>query len=136
VLYFDARLPTPANLLAFLPAVVLAMLISFAFSFIINLTAFWLLDNSGVVLLSNVVLTFLSGFILPVAYFPPALQALVRALPFESITGLPAQIFLGQLAPGQLARTLATQAAWAVALTALGLAVQAAAMRRVVVQGG
>jgi ABC-2 type transport system permease protein len=136
VLYFAARLPTPADLLAFLPTIVLAMLISFAFSFLVNLTAFWLLDNSGVVLLSNLMLTFLSGFILPVAYFPPALQALVRALPFESITGLPAQIFLGQLAPDQIARALATQAAWAVAMTALALAAQAAAMRKVVVQGG
>jgi ABC-2 type transport system permease protein len=136
VLYFGARLPAPADLLAFLPAVALAMLISFAFSFMVNLTAFWLLDNTGVSLLANVVLTFLSGFILPVAYFPPALQAVVHALPFESITGLPAQIFLGQLAPAQVARAMATQAAWAAALTALGLAMQAVAMRKVVVQGG
>jgi ABC-2 type transport system permease protein len=136
VLYFNARLPAPADLLAFAPALILAMLLSFAFSFIINLTAFWLLDNSGVVLLSNVMLTFLSGFILPVAYYPPALQALVRALPFESITGLPAQIFLGQLAPEQIMRALLTQAVWAVAITGLGLAVQAAAMRKIVVQGG
>jgi ABC-2 type transport system permease protein len=136
VLYFGARLPGPADLLAFLPAISLALLISFAFSFLVNLTAFWLLDNSGVILLANVLLTFLSGFILPVAYFPPPLQALVHALPFESITGLPAQIFLGQLAPAQLAQALATQAAWAVALTALGLAAQAAAMRKIVVQGG
>ncbi|MBX0326975.1 ABC-2 family transporter protein [Oscillochloris sp. ZM17-4] len=136
VLYFGARLPAPADLLAFLPAIILAMQVSFAFSFMVNLTAFWLLDSTGVTLLSNVMLTFLSGFILPVAFFPPALQALVHALPFESITGLPTQIFLGQLAPAQIARALATQAAWAAALTALGLAMQAAAMRKVVVQGG
>lgn len=136
VLYFGARLPSLADLAFFVPAILLAMLVSFAFSFLVNLSAFWLLDSTGVILLANVVLTFLSGFILPVAFFPPWLQAIVHALPFESITGLPAQIFLGQLAPAQIGRALATQAQWAAALTALGLAAQAAAMRKVVVQGG
>jgi ABC-2 type transport system permease protein len=136
VLYFGARVPTPADLLAFAPAIALSMLVSFGFSFIVNLSAFWLIDGTGVILLANVLISFFSGFLLPIAFFPPALQSLARALPFQAITGLPAQILLGQLKGPALAEALAVQLAWAGALTMLALAAQAAAMRKVVIQGG
>jgi len=136
VLYFGARVPGPADLIAFAASVALALLVSFSFSFIVQLSAFWLLDNTGVSLLANVVLTFFSGFIMPIAFFPPALAAVARALPFQAITGLPAQVLLGQIAPADLPATLLLQLGWAVALGALGLAAQAAALRKVVVQGG
>lgn len=136
VLYFGARVPGAGDLLAFAPAIGLALLISFSFSFMVNLTAFWLVDSTGVILMANVLLSFFSGFLLPLAFFPPALQAVARALPFQAITALPAQIFLGQIQGPALAGALMLQLAWAVALTALALAVQAAAMRKVVLQGG
>lgn len=136
VLYFGARVPSPADLLAFTPAIALALLVSFGFSFIVQLSAFWMLDNTGVTMLANLVMTFFSGFLLPLAFFPPVLQAIAWALPFQAITALPAQIFLGQIPPADIPATLLIQLAWALALTALGLAIQAAAMRKVVVQGG
>lgn len=136
VLYFGARIPAPADLLAFIPAILLALLVSFAFSFCVNLSAFWLLDSSGVILLSNTLLSFFSGFLLPLAFFPPALRAVAELLPFRAISGLPAQIFLGQLRGADLAYALLIQLGWAAALTSLALALQAAAMQKVVVQGG
>jgi ABC-2 type transport system permease protein len=136
VLYFGARIPGPAELLAFLPAVAVAMVSSFAISFCVNLLAFWLLDVTGVILLVNVLISFFSGFLLPIAFFPPALQTLTYALPFHTITSIPVQIFLGRIAGPALAPALAAQLAWAVALVALALAVQSRAMRKVVVQGG
>jgi ABC-2 type transport system permease protein len=136
VLYFGARIPSSADLLAFAPAVMLSMLVSFAFGFSVNLSAFWLIDSSGVIMLATVLISFFSGFLLPIAFFPPALQAIARALPFQAITGLPAQILLGQLKGPDLLAALAVQLAWAVALTLLALAIQAAAMRKVVIQGG
>ncbi len=136
VLYFGARIPTPADLLAFLPAIALALVISFAFSFCVNLAAFWMLDTMGLILLANVLLSFFSGFLLPLAFFPPALQAVAYALPFQAITSLPAQVFLGRLGGEALAPTLALQLFWALVMLGLALALQRAAMRKVVIQGG
>ena len=136
VLYFGARLPALADLLAFLPSVALALVVSFAFSFLVNLSAFWLIDNTGVIILANLVLSFFSGFLMPLAFFPPPLQAIAYALPFQAITAMPTQLFLGQIAPAQLPQTLLIQLGWAVILCALGLALQGAALRKVVVQGG
>jgi ABC-2 type transport system permease protein len=136
VLYFGARVPAPADLLAFAPAVLVAMVSSFAISFCVNLAAFWLLDITGVILLLNVLISFFSGFLLPIAFFPPALQAVAYALPFHTITSVPVQIFLGRTGGAALAGALVVQLAWAVALTAVALAAQSLAMRKVVVQGG
>jgi ABC-2 type transport system permease protein len=136
VLYFRAYLPSPSETIPFAAAISLAMLISFAFSFMVNLTAFWLIENSGVTLIANILLGFFSGFLLPLAFFPAPLAALARLLPFQAITGLPAQIFLGQISGIALAPTLLLQLFWAVALTGLAALTLRAAMRKVVIQGG
>ena len=136
VLYFGARVPGPREGLAFVAAIGLALLLSFAFSFIVNMSAFWLLESSGVMMMANVMLSFFSGFLLPIAFFPPALAAVARALPFQAITAVPAQIFLGQVSGAALGQALLLQLGWAAALVLLGLLMLRAAMRKVVVQGG
>jgi ABC-2 type transport system permease protein len=136
VLYFGAYLPAPTELLGFVAAVALAMLVSFAFSFLVNITAFWLIDITGIILIANVLLSFFSGMLLPLSFFPPPLAALARALPFQAITGLPAEVLLGHIRGVALVGTLLLQACWALALTGLALLALRAAMHRVVVQGG
>lgn len=136
ILYFSAHLPSVHELLAFAVAVSLAMLASFAFSFMINSVAFWLLDVSGVFLIANIVLGFLSGFMLPIAFFPPSLAAVARVLPFQAMSGLPAQVLLGQITGAELVQTLLLQAFWVVVLTSMALLVLRAAVRKVVIQGG
>jgi ABC-2 type transport system permease protein len=135
-LYFLTYLPSPGQLLAFTLAVALALLVSFALTALINMTGFWLLDASGVTMLCNIVLSFFSGFMLPLSLFPPLLSAVARALPFQAITGLPAEIFLGRVRGQALAEALALQALWAVVMTGLALLVLRAAVRKVVIQGG
>jgi len=136
VLYFGAHIPTSGEALGFAAAISLALLVSFAFSFLVNLTAFWLIDSSGVMLIANVVLQFFSGFLLPLAFFPAPLATLARLLPFQAITGLPAQVFLGQISGAALLPTLLLQAFWALALGGLAALALRAAMRKVVIQGG
>jgi ABC-2 type transport system permease protein len=136
VVFFGARIPEPRELLAFAAAIGLALILSFAFSFIVNMSAFWLLDSSGIMMMANVMLSFFSGFLLPIAFFPPALAAVARALPFQAITGLPAQIFLGQIAGPALAGALLLQVFWMLVLVGVGLLMLRAAVKKVVIQGG
>ena len=136
VLYFRAAVPPAAQWLGFAAAIALALVLSFAFSFIVNMSAFWLLDTSGVTMVANIMLSFFSGFLLPLAFFPAPLAAVARALPFQAITGVPAQIFLGQISGTALGWALLLQLGWAAALVGLGLLMLRAAMRKVVVQGG
>ncbi|WP_026370678.1 ABC transporter permease [Kallotenue papyrolyticum] len=136
VLLFGARLPTPGALAGFGAAIGLALLLSFAYMFLVNLTAFWLLDNTGVVLIANILLSFFSGFYLPLAFFPAALQAVAAALPFQAITSLPARIFLGQIQGPELGAALLLQSAWVVVLFGLNRLMLRLAVRTIVIQGG
>jgi ABC-2 type transport system permease protein len=56
----------------------------------VNLSAFWLLDSTGVILLMNMIIQFFSGFLMPIAFFPPILQQITRALPFQAVNNSPA----------------------------------------------
>ena len=136
VVTFQARVPSVPEVLAFGAAISLAMLVSCAFSFTVNLTAFWLIDNTGVIIIANVLLGFFSGFFLPLNFFPAWLAQIARRLPFQAITGLPSEVFLGHIRGVALLSALALQTFWAVALTALGLLILRAAVRKVVIQGG
>jgi ABC-2 type transport system permease protein len=136
IVTFGARIPRLHDLALFLVAVVLALLVIVAYNFIVNLASFWLLDNTGVAIIANVLMAFFSGFIIPLDFFPPLLQALARALPFQAMSGLPGQIFIGHFDGPAAIAAIMVQAFWAVALTASALLVLQAAMRKVVVQGG
>ncbi|MFE0523587.1 ABC transporter permease [Streptomyces sp. NPDC058954] len=133
-LFFDMALPADVTTwLAFLVSVVLAMLVSFAIRYLVALTAFWLMDGTGVIQMAWLVGWFCSGMLLPLNVFPGALGEIVRALPWSSLLQAPADVFLGRADPLE---TYAFQAVWAVVLLGAGRMVQAAATRRVVVQGG
>ncbi|ALV35454.1 ABC-2 family transporter protein [Streptomyces sp. CdTB01] len=133
-LFFDMALPADViTWLAFLVSVALAMLVSFAIRYLVALTAFWLMDGTGVIQMAWLVGWFCSGMLLPLNVFPGALGEVVRALPWSSLLQAPADVFLGRADP---LGTYAFQAVWAVVLLAAGRTVQAAATRRVVVQGG
>jgi ABC-2 type transport system permease protein len=136
VLYFGAEVPTPAAALAFGLAIALALLVAFAYFFLVNMTAFWLIDATGVLMIANIGMSFFSGFLVPLAFFPPWLAAVANVLPFQAITGLPVQIFLGQIGGADLIAVFALQLGWAVVLNVLALAVLRRAVRKVVVQGG
>ena len=136
IVLFGAYIPSPAQVLAFVPALILAVLVSFSLNFIVNMSAFWLIDATGVMGLANVLLLFFSGFLLPLAFFPPFLQAVAAALPFQAITSLPAQVFLGKLDGLALLPALLLQGFWAIVLLAISLVILRSAMHKLVIQGG
>ncbi|MEU6402142.1 ABC-2 family transporter protein [Streptomyces sp. NPDC046985] len=133
-LFFPVALPAdPLTWLAFLGTLPGAMTVSFSIRYLAALSAFWLLDGAGVTQMAWLAGYFCSGMLLPLNVFPGAFGEAVRALPWSSLLQGPADVLLGHASP---LGTYAFQGAWAAALLALGRLVQAAATRRVVVQGG
>ncbi|GAA2255452.1 ABC transporter permease [Streptomyces ruber] len=133
-LVFELALPgDPFTWLLFLVAVLLGLVVGFAIRFLVALCAFWLLDGMGAAQLAGLCGIFFSGMLLPLNVFPGALGEVARALPWSSLLQRPADVLLGQADP---LGTFAFQGAWAAALLAAGRLLQAAATRRVVVQGG
>lgn len=136
IVLFGAHIPTLGELALFLVAATLALFVIIAFTFIVNLSAFWLLDSTGVNSITNVLIGFFGGFSIPIAFFPAPLAAVAQALPFQAMSGLPAQVLIGQLQGTLALQALMLQLFWAIVLTVLALWTLDAALRRVVVQGG
>ncbi len=136
-LVFQLALPAdPLRWAAFLLAVVFGAVVSFALRFLVALTAFWLLDGAGVTQVTMLAGTFFSGMLLPLNVFPGALGEVARALPWSALLQVPADVFLGRHTGLGLLRTYVFQLGWAAVLLTAGRLLQAAATRRVVVQGG
>ncbi|MER7946610.1 ABC-2 family transporter protein [Streptomyces sp. NPDC096079] len=137
-LVFGFTLPSgPGGWLAFLGAVALGSTVGFALWYLVAMSAFWLLDGQGVVQVAWLGGLFFSGMLLPLNVFPGALGEIARLLPWASLLQVPADVYLGKYeGGGALAGAYAFQGCWAVVLLGAGRLVQAAARRKVVVQGG
>ncbi|MFF2307465.1 ABC transporter permease [Streptomyces sp. NPDC058128] len=136
-LAFRFTLPAgPASWLAFLLAVALGSTVGFALWYLVAMSAFWLLDGQGVVQVAWLGGLFFSGMLLPLNVFPGALGEVARALPWASLLQVPADVYLGKYEGWGLVGAYAFQGGWALVLLGAGRAAQAAATRKVVVQGG
>jgi ABC-2 type transport system permease protein len=122
--------------MAFALSLTLAVVLSFAYRFLYNLAAFWLLDYRGIGVVAIVVSLLFSGMIMPLPFFPDWLEEIARVLPFAGFVQVPVDVFLGQSSGPEVVGALLFQAVWAMALIGLAWIVLAAAVRRVVVQGG
>ncbi|MGH9279331.1 MAG: ABC transporter permease [Acidimicrobiales bacterium] len=136
--FFSLRLPGDITTwIAFAVSAVLATVASFAYRFCVLLSGFWLLDNRGPWQISGVVMGFFSGFVVPVTFFPPALQHIAALTPFPSMIQLPIEVFLGQRQGlGPTLAVLGQQLLWTAVLFVLAEVIVRRAVRRVVVQGG
>jgi ABC-2 type transport system permease protein len=136
-LVFDLRIPASTGTwLAFLVSATLAVVASFGVRFLVNLAAFWLLDVQGVLQLTMAVWLFFSGILVPLVLFPAWLETVARALPFAAMVQVPVEVFLGKHQGLDLLGALGGQLVWGLVLLGVGRLALAAAVRRVVVQGG
>ena len=128
--------PPPPVLAAFALSFLLGYLVNFLLNFLMNCVAFWTLETFAIQLMVRWVSDLLSGQVVPLIFFPGALQTVLLALPFAAIYSTPLLIYLGTIPPSGYALAFATQIGWLAAFTALAWLIWRAAQRRVVVQGG
>jgi ABC-2 type transport system permease protein len=129
--------PSGPALLLFLLSAVLGFLILFGIEFLIGVSAFWLVEVRG---LYSVVMWgaywLFSGYFLPLEFYPGWMEAMARALPFQSIIYTPSAIYAGSLAGTGALNAVLGQLAWTALLLGAGRALFGTAHRRLVVQGG
>lgn len=137
ILLFRCYVPLdPRVWLLFLLSLANGMCLSFAFRFIISSLAFWTMDVRGVMFLSNTVILFFAGFIVPIAFFPAPLRAVAQLLPFQGLSQVPINIYLGKVAGLELARILGLQVAWLAVFLLAGHWLLGHMVRRLAVNGG
>ncbi|HEU4407963.1 MAG TPA: ABC-2 family transporter protein [Polyangiaceae bacterium] len=83
-----------------------------------------------------IVFVVFSGYLMPIELFPAWLRRVADALPFRYQIGLPVEALTGAQAPAALARMVAAQWAYVVALGALALTLWHRGVRRFAAFGG
>ena len=112
---------TPAALLLFAIAVIGAWLLCFLLDYLVGMLAFWTTQTAAFIEMTYAVKLVLSGIIAPIAMFPPAVQDVLRWLPFPYMLNFPVEILTGRASmPDQLLFGFGMQFAW---VMVLGLAV-------------
>jgi ABC-2 type transport system permease protein len=130
------RLGAPAAPVSFAVTLVFALALASSMSTLLNISLLWTIAGEGIVMIAATLVAFCSGMIVPLPLFPNWLQAILTWLPFAGVVDLPYRVYSGDIPTAELALVLAKQLGWTVALIALGRALMARAMKRVVVQGG
>ncbi len=73
---------------------------------------------------------------IPLIFFPGALQKIVLALPFAAVYSTPLLIYVGTIPPSGYAAAFALQLLWGAIFGAFAWLIWRGALKRLVVQGG
>ena len=128
---------SPLALAAFALSLGLAFLVQFGLCFLFVQGAFATNTNYGIITTRMALHQAFSGVFAPLAFYPPLLRHVADWLPFGQIVYTPVAIYLGRIAPPDLAQALEIQALWALGLIPRRpLWPLAASSSRLSIQGG
>src|SRR5229473_5368389 len=136
-LLFPVRRPASlGHFLLFVLSAVSSFLLMGAINFAIGTCAIPLKSILALIRAKFWLIELLSGLLVPLSFFPPAIQRISSWLPFEHIAYTPLQIYLGKLNGAACAWALAKQFFWVFALLWLGALWWKQATRKITIQGG
>ena len=137
VLVYPIRLPSSffAGVM-FVFSCILALLIFTLINFFVGTMALHIYSIVGVIRAKYFVVEFFSGLLIPLTFFPKALQRVMYCLPFPYISFTPLQIYLGKEQGWEACRALGAQCLWVVLLYLTGRAAWRYSTRRLSIQGG
>jgi ABC-2 type transport system permease protein len=108
--------PSPAQAALFVVAVCVAWLLNFLVQALFATLSFWIDKSDALFGVWFAAWGLLSGYLAPLALFPPAVRPVLAALPFRGMLGLPVEILGGFLPLEQAAGELAIQGTWLLVL--------------------
>ena len=123
----------PNDALTWLAAIVslfMSAFIQFFLTYSLSMMAFWILEISTIVFIVYSFEYFLGGQMFPLDIMPPAVQAVMKWLPFYYELFCPIAIFQGRLHGAEMLGALAIQCGWMLTMWAYVLYVEKPAKSR------
>ncbi len=133
------KLVLPNSLLRlglWLVSLAMAMALSAGITVLINLSLIWFISSRGPGNIMTSIINICSGLIIPLPFFPEAMQKVFRLLPFRFLSDVHSRIFAGDIPLNQVPAELARELIWLLLLVAAGRVLTARARVRIEVQGG
>lgn len=129
-------LPGLANVLLFVPSIVLGVLITFEINYIFGLLAFWIQRCWFLRWYLIGFTKIFGGTVVPLWFYPAALAKISGFLPFQYMSFMPINIFLGKISGLEAGQALLVAALWLLGLGLLSSVMWRSAVRRLSVNGG
>ncbi len=122
--------------LLYIVSLLIAYMISFYFNVCYGFIAFFFKNLWGTTLIKETLVSFLSGAVVPLAFLPSGLAAVLNFLPFASLSYTPVMIYMGMYTYPQIAMRLGLQLFWMVVMFGVSKLIWRSAVKRLAVQGG
>ena len=126
----------PVFFLLYIVSLLIAYMISFYFNVCYGFMAFFFKNLWGTTLIKETAVGFLSGAIIPLAFLPAGLSAVLNFLPFASLSYTPVMIYMGMYSYGEIAWRIGLQLFWLLVMYGVSKLVWRGAVRHLAVQGG
>ena len=137
VFFFDIELPLSLEVMGrFSPVYVLSFLVFFALFFVIGSLAFFFVDIFPFWILYFALVTLTSGAIIPLDFFPAAMQAVLIRTPFPYLFYFPTMVLMSKPLPFSYAELILTYAAILAGSLALGSLLYRVGLRKLSIAGG
>lgn len=124
------------SFLLYILSLLIAYMISFYFNVCYGFMAFFFKNLWGTTLIKETLVSFLSGAVVPLAFLPSGLAAVLNFLPFASLSYTPVMIYMGMYSAGETAWRIGLQLFWLVFMYGVSKLVWRSAVKRLCVQGG
>lgn len=124
------------NIGLYLLSCVMSFLIFVLFDFCVGMIAFFTSYIFGLFMVKEALMSFLTGQLIPLSFFPEAVQRIFDFLPFSSMIYAPVMIYLGKYQGQELLWVLGRQLIWVLLLYGLGSLIWNRVTKRLVVLGG
>lgn len=133
------RMYPPASLstlLFFLLSCAVGLFVTVGLSMFIYAASFYTISPIGLRIVAVNVMDFCSGAIIPLPFYPPALQKILFLLPFASMESTPFLIYSGALTGSDTVKALSLQLFWCFVILLSGKLFLSHSVKSVVIQGG
>lgn len=136
--FFVLDMPfTPlGNIGLYILSSLMSFLIFVLFDFCVGMIAFFTNYIFGLFMVKEALMGFLTGQLIPLSFFPEAVQRIFDFLPFSSMIYAPVMIYLGKYQGQELVWILVRQLVWVLLLYGLGSLIWNRVTKRLVVLGG
>lgn len=136
VMALGETLTSPFKMICFILSCIMSFLIYVLFDFCFGMIAFFTTYIFGMQMAKEALMAFLTGQLIPISFFPEAVQRIFDFLPFSSMVYTPVMIYLGKYTGSGLAFVMLRQLAWVLILYVFGSLIWKKVTKRLVVLGG
>ena len=124
------------NILFYLITTILGMFINLYYNYAFGLLSFKITNMWGLTQIMGAVSELLSGTLIPIVFFPKAIQWMFNFLPFSSMIYTPTMIYLGKITGFELIKAVSVQIAWLVILIVISRVMWNTMIKKITILGG